>query len=186
MTDACMEDVAAIIAKKEISIPLGIVLERRKSKHPWGDWIYQPISVIPGAAPIKRWVSLQKGDDWEQFHIATLPLTLHRKETEAFKMNIEGDEPHLYVVLRENDDPDGDPVIAHMVTASPYDAQDFMDTSEDLIEKVAMPASILEWIRAFVLEHYVEETFKKRRRDKLDVEEHKFGKQPIFVSQTRH
>lgn len=186
VTDQTYEDVEMIISRREISIPLGIVVEKRKSKHPWGDWIWKPVSVIPGAGSVKDWVMLQEGEDWTHFHIATLPLTLHRKETEALKINLEGGEPHLYVVLRETENRQGPPIEAHMVTASSYDAQDFLDTSEDITEKVAMPASVFEWIKAFVAEHHVEEVFKKRRRDKIDIEEHKFGKEPIFTPSTRH
>jgi len=186
MSDHQTEDVEKILTKREISIPLGIVLEKRKSTHPWGDWIWRPVSVLPGAGAIANWVLIHGGDGVEHFHIATLPLTLHRKETEAFKINIESGEPHLYVVLRENEEDSEHPLSAHVVTASPYDAQDYMDTSEDIIEKVPMPDSVLEWIKAFIDEHHVEETFKKRRRDKLNIEEKKFGKQPIFESPTRH
>lgn len=186
MSDQAFENVDNIIAQPQISIPLGIVLERRKSKHPWGDWIWQPVSVIPGAGPVDDWVILQEGEDWTQYHMATLPLTLHRKEAEAFKLNIESDAPHLFIVLRETDDPDSRPFEAHMVTASSYDAQDYMDTSEEITEKVPMPAAIFEWIRAFVNEHHQDEVFKKRKRDKINVEEHKFGKEPIFTSTTRH
>lgn len=186
MSKKSLENVDDILARREIEIPLGIVVEKRKSKHPWGDWIWKPIEVIPGAGAIDDWVTLQQGEDWTQFHIATLPLVLHRKETEAFKINIENEAPHLYVVLRDTDDPTGHPIEAHLVTASPYDAQDYLDTSEDIIEKVPMPAAIFEWIKAFVNEHHKEETFIKRRRDKLNVEEHKFGKSPIFSSTTRH
>ena len=37
------------IDKSEVSIPLGIVVEKRKSTHPWGDWIWTPVSVILNA-----------------------------------------------------------------------------------------------------------------------------------------
>jgi hypothetical protein len=40
-------------------------------------------------------------------------------------------------------------------------------------------------IQAFVEEHHVEEKFKKRRRDRLDVDEQIFGKNPIFTPRTR-
>ena len=186
MSDHQTEDIEDVLTKRELSIPVGVVLEKRKSTHPWGDWILRPVSVLPGAGPVDDWVSLHRHEDVEHFHIATLPLTLHRKETEAFKINIESESPHLYVVMREDDESDERPISVHVVTASPYDAQDYMDTSEDLIEKVPMPDSILEWIKAFINEHHVEETFKKRRRDKLNVEDQKFGKQPIFASPTRH
>lgn len=186
MTEQKYDDVDTIITSREITIPLGVIIEKRKSKHPWGDWIWKPISVIPGAAPVNDWVTIQKGEDWTHFHIATLPLTLHRRETEALKLNIESEAPHIYVVLRETDDSDAPPIEVHMVTASSYDAQDFLDTSEDIAEKVPMPKSVFEWIKTFVKEHHKDEVFKKRKRDKLDIEEHKFGKEPIFTSQTRH
>ena len=184
--DKTLENVESIITQREISFPLGIILERRESKHPWGDWIWKPVAVLPGAAPVSDWVVLASGEDWIHFQIATLPLVLHRKETEALKLNIESDAPHLYVVLRENDDEGGHPFIAHLVTASPYDAQDYLDTSEELIEKVPMPPAIFEWIKAFIAEHHKEEEFKKRKRDKINVEDHKFGKEPIFVTNARY
>lgn len=178
------ENVGEIITKHEMTIPLGLIIEKRKSTHPWGDFIWKPVEVIPGAGAIDDWVTLETHEDWARFHIATLPLTLHRRETEALKMNIENDAPHLYVVLRENEGSNDRPLKAHLVTASPYDAQDYLDTSEEIIEKVPMPAAIFEWIKAFVNEHHRQEEFKKRRRDKLDVEEHKFGKTPIFTPTT--
>ncbi|MBL4598006.1 MAG: DUF3305 domain-containing protein, partial [Rhizobiaceae bacterium] len=48
-------------------------------------------------------------------------------------------------------------------------------------EKVAMPEAVAALIQAFVEEHHVDEKFIKRRRDKLDLEEQKFGKTPIFA-----
>jgi len=186
VSDQAFENVDDVVTQREIKIPLGIVVEKRKSKHPWGDWIWKPVEVIPGAGPVDDWVTLQTGDDWTLFHIDTLPLILHRKETEAFKMNLENEAPHLYVVLRENEEKSDRPFKAHMVTASPYDAQDFLDTSEDIVQKVPMPPAVFEWIKAFVSEHHVEEVFHKRRRNKIKPEDQKFGKTPIFTSAIRH
>ena len=125
MTDQAFADVDDIITQREISIPLGVILEQKKSKHPWGDWIWQPVAVLPGAGDVDEWIVVDKGDDWTHYHIATMPLVLHRKETEALKINIESGDPHLYVILRENEDEDADdrPLIVHTVTASSYDAQ---------------------------------------------------------------
>ena len=47
-----------------------------------------------------------------------------------------------------------------------------------------MPKGVAGWISSFVDEHHVEQTFKKRRRDEVKIEEHKFGQEPIF--ETRH
>lgn len=185
MQEQSFEDVGEVIAKREISLNVGVILERRKSKHPWGDWVWRVVDVVPGARKPNGWTKIGEGDEWTHFHIDTQPLNLHRKETEALKLNIQSGNPELYVVLREREDEDDEPFEVHMVTASSYDAQDFADTSEEIVEKTPMPPAIFEWISAFVQEHHREEVFKKRKRDKLDVEEHKFGKDPIFVTGKR-
>ncbi len=171
----------------EVSIPLGIVVERRKSSHPWADWVWKPVSVFMNGAPQAEWVEMMSGDDWTHYHAATLPLVLHRKETEALCLNLMLDIPELYIVLQESDDAEDDfPWKAHVVTASSYEAQDYLDAGDDIIEKVEMPEAIAAFIQAFVEEHHVEEIFVKRRRDKLNIEEQKFGKTPIFPNKTRH
>ena len=176
------------VEQNEVSLPIGIVVEKRKSNHPWADWSWKPVAVFVDleyaeAPPLK----LLSGEDFEQFHAGTLPLNLHRKETEALRLNLMLAEPELYVVLRENEESGSDfPFVPYLVTASSYDAQDLADTGDDIIEKVAMPETIAAFIQAFVEEHHVEEEFKKRRRDKLNTEEQKFGKTPIFQTHTKH
>lgn len=176
-----------IIEKREVTIPLGIIVEKRKSAHRWADWIWRPVAVFMNAETDASWKLLMQGKDYARYHAATLPLTLHRKETEALRLNLMLSEPELYVVLQQNEDLHAEyPYVPHAVTASSYDAQDYHDTGEDIIEKVAMPEGVAALIQAFVEEHHVEQEFKKRRRDKLDIDEQKFGKTPIFTPRTRH
>jgi hypothetical protein len=56
------------------------------------------------------------------------------------------------------------------VTASPFEAQDYCDTGEELVEKVPMPHGLVAWIREFVKRHHEEEVFKKRKRDRQRVD----------------
>lgn len=177
-----------IIEQREISIPLGIVVEKRKSSHPWADWIWAPVAVFTNADPDACWVELVRKESVVRYHAATLEMTLHRKETEPLRNNLMLDEPELYVVLQENEDDEtarAFPFAPHLVTASAYEAQDYLDAGDDIIEKVAMPEEVAALIQAFVDRHHVEEEFKKRKRDKLDVEEQKFGKIPIFIPRNR-
>jgi len=44
-----------------------------------------------------------------------------------------------------------------------------------------MPAALKNVIQSFVEAHHVEEKFRKRARDEVDLEEQKFGKEPIFA-----
>ena len=176
-----------IIDEREVSIPLGIVVEKRKSAHKWANWNWKPVSVFMNADENAHWVEMLKGEEFIQYHAATLLLTIHRKETEALRLNLMLDQPELYVILLENDDTDSEfPWIPHKVTASSYDAQDFTDAGDDLVEKVKMPEAVAALIQAFVEKHHIEEEFIKRRRDHLDTEEQKFGKHAIFDSLIKH
>ena len=175
------------IDTKEASIPLGIIVEKRKSNHPWADWNWKPIAVLCNPPDAKEWNEVMSGEDYIHFHAATLPLVLHRKETEALKLNLMLNKPELYVILRNNEDLEAEfPYEPHLVTASSFDAQDYTDAGDDIVEKVEMPEPIAAFIQAFVEEHHIEEEFIKRRRDRLNVEEQKFGKSPIFQTHTKH
>ena len=175
------------IDKSEVSIPLGIVVEKRDSTHPWADAIWMPVSVFLNAEPEAKWQEMMKSPGCIRYHAGTLLLTLHRKETEALRSNLMLAVPELYIVLQEDEDPHAEfPYFAHAITASAYDAQDMLDAGDDIVEKVAMPESVAAFIQAFVEEHHMDEEFIKRKRDKLKLEEQKFGKEPIFSSATKH
>ena len=175
------------IDHKQVSIPLGIVVERRKSTHPWADWNWMPVSVFMNADPAAEWVELTADGDVTRYHAATLNLTLHRKETEAYRENLMLPVPELYVVLQECEEgSDEFPFVPHIVTASSFEMQDWMDAGDEVVEKVVMPEAVAALVQAFVEEHHVEEEFIKRKRDRLKVEDQKFGKAPIFESLTKH
>lgn len=175
------------VDKREVSLSLGIVVEKRKSSHPWADWTWTPVSVFLNASETAEWVELLRGDDFVRYHAATLPLVLHRKETEALRINLMLDQPELYVVLQENEDAESEfPYVPHVVTASSYDAQDFHDAGDDIIEKIAMPEAVAAFVQAFVEQHHIDQEFIKRRRDRISLEEQKFGKDPIFTRHTKH
>jgi len=82
--------------------------------------------------------------------------------------------PSIYVVMRPGTN--ARPEVT-LVTASPFEAQDYADTGEDQVEKVEMPAGLVAWVRDFTLAHFQEEEFKKRRRDRqrVDLEEDGVG-----------
>ncbi len=175
------------IDQSQITIALGIVVEKKKSNHPWADWTWTPVSAFLNGDPQIQWVELMRSEDRIQYHAGTLLLTLHRKDTEALRANLMLPSPELYVALQEHEDLSSEfPYFPHAVTASAYDAQDMTDAGDDIVEKIAMPEPVAALIQAFVERHHVEEEFIKRKRDKLKLEEQKFGKEPIFAKQTRH
>jgi len=159
------------------NIPVGVIIERREVDHPWADHRWLPVAVVPGAQPTDDWRFVSSGDRWERYHAATVPVELHRKETEAYRVNLSDERPSVYVVLRTDDDPDAEREIAvHCATVSPYEAQDYLDSGEDIVERVEMPDGMVAWVQAFIDRHHVDEPFKKRKRQKHKLEEQRFGK----------
>jgi len=126
-------------------------------------------SVLPGAAAADWKVMWTEGDVTE-FHAATLPLTLYVSDTEAYVHELQARVPSVYVVLRQNEQTDDLPWAVALVTASPYEAQDYCDSAEELVEKIPMPEGLHSWIASFVDTYYEEEAFVKRRRDKTRVD----------------
>jgi len=168
--------------EKTETMPLGVVVERRRSKHPWGDYSWKPVSVIPGAPPLDpqgAWTQLRAAEDWVQFHCGTLPLELFRAETEDYKINLSQTPPRVFVVLRNNIDPDiPHDFLAFLVTASPFEAQHYLDSGEEIVEPVVMPEEVLALLQDFVAAHHVEETFTKRARGKKKIEDEAFSRRP--------
>ncbi|GBE42633.1 hypothetical protein BMS3Bbin10_00695 [bacterium BMS3Bbin10] len=168
-----------------VSIPIGVVIAREDIDSKWEDHVWRPIGVLPGAAEIERWKEIGRGEGWEHYHAATVPMELFRKETESYKYNLEAREPVVYIVLSDDDDESGDPVSVHLVTASPDEAADYLDSGELIVEPVAMPPELIALVSDFVAKHHVEEKFKKRKNTKMKLEEHKFGQEPIFEMRRR-
>ena len=169
-----------------VSIPLGVVIAREDIDSKWQDHVWRPIGILPGAPPVGDWRELQRGEGWVHYHAATVPLELFRKETEGYKYNLEMREPSIFIVFSGEEDEENDrPVSVHLVTASPYEAADYLDSGEQLVETVAMPPELFALVSAFVGEHHVEEKFKKRKNIKVKPQEYKFGQEPIVEVRKR-
>jgi len=157
-------------ASRSQSIPLGIVIRRLPGVTRWAKWVWKPVSVLPGAAPAD-WQVLREEGDAIEYHAATLPLEIYRSDTEAYLTALSEDVPSVYVVLREvRASSAARPLEVLLVTASPYEGQDYADTGEEIVEKVPMPPGLIAWLSAFVATHHEEEEFIKRRRDKKRVD----------------
>ena len=146
-------------------VPIGIVVERRRIDHAWQRWRWSVPSVFLGAGAVQAWRPLLQGQSFAQWHAATLPLELHRKETVDYKLALAAEPPQIYVVLRRSETPDEEwPWQPFLVTASPFEAQTYQEPGDDIVEAVAMPEGLVELVEAFVEREHVDESFFKRRR----------------------
>jgi hypothetical protein len=155
--------------ERSISMPLGVVVERREIDNRWQRWAWKAVAVIPGAPPVEAWRELVRGDRFVRWHAATLPLELHRAETEAYRYNLSGKVPAIYVVLRKiaaSERTANNDVGPFLVTASPYEAEGYLE-GDDVVETAPMPEGLIAWVRAFVERHHVDEPFVKRKRKRV-------------------
>lgn len=150
-------------SQKTIAMPVGVVLRRSPGVTPWAAWNWKPVDLLPGAGPADWHVVREEGDVTE-YHAATLPLELHRTDTDAYLVTLAMQVPSVYVVLRPCEDEGPHDFEPFLVTASAYEAQDYLDSSEEIVEAVPAPEGLIAWIREFVEAHHVEEEFKKRKR----------------------
>lgn len=150
------------------TIPLGVVLRRTPGVTRWSTWSWKAVAVLPGAGPAD-WRVLREEGQTTEYHAATLVLELHGAETEAYLHGLSARVPSVYVVLRDAADDADRPLEITLVTASPYEAQDYADNGEDIVEKIPMPAGLIAWVDEFVGKYHQDEVFKKRRRDKIDI-----------------
>lgn len=171
---------------REMTIMLGVVAERRRAVSRWIEDYWIPVGVMLAPAELREADVLVSDERMTRYYMGRYELTFYASDTEAYVENLESGAPALYVVLRR--DGEGDhPLPWHVqsVTASPHAAQDYEVGSEDVIERIPMPPEVEQAIHEFLDAYHVEQKFVKRRRDRADPEEHRFGKQPIFLDRKR-
>ena len=161
------------------AIAMGVILSRQEIDSPWADHIWKPVSVILDGPSGMHGKVREKGPGWVHFFADADPLELHRKDAPAYADGLNGEDA-LWVVLEDEDDPAAQlPYKVHLVTASPYEAQDYLDSGETIVEAVPMPAMLRAYIKAFVARCPPEEKFIKRKQKKTSITDHTFGQQPV-------
>jgi hypothetical protein len=149
-------------------ISVGVVVERRAATSPWIDHVWRPIGVLTGAPETAAWTPLPGAGGADTFYAGAAEIELYRSETTNYRDNLASGQPSLWVVLR----PTGaePPFSVVIVTADPAEGEAFTETATDLVEAVPMPDAIAQAVAGFVAEHHVEQTFHKRKRDRVDPE----------------
>lgn len=144
-------------------IPVGVVIRRQPGVTRWAKWVWRPVGVLPGAAPAE-WRELRREGEAVEYHAATLPLELHRAETEGYRVALSREPPSVYVILRQAAPGAAQPVEVFRVTASAFEAQDYLDSGDEIVEPVPMPPALIAWLSEFVGRHHKDEPFYKRKR----------------------
>jgi hypothetical protein len=153
--------------KDHESLPTGVVLTRQRIGHPWQEFSWHATEVIPGAPEVAEWRLLRQDEAKIAYLAATLPLDLYPGETADYRHNLSQRQPMIYVVLRRNAGDAERPVRPFHVTASPAEAQDYLD-GDELVDAVPMPEGVAAWLQDYVTRFHVEHVFEKRGRAARD------------------
>ncbi|MDP4548138.1 MAG: DUF3305 domain-containing protein [Marinobacter sp.] len=151
-------------------LQVGAVVRRSPGVTRWVREIWKPVAIIPGA-PQAFWKELVHEGEVIDYHAGTVTMELYRADVEGYLVSLNMEVPSVWVIM------DKDPTsqspsgwVVSSVTASAHEALDSLDSGESMVEAVPVPESLAAWIKEFIDMHYIEEPFKKRRRDEVRVD----------------
>jgi len=150
------------------TVAVGIVVERSKGSGRWTDFLWRPITALSGVPDTPAWTKLSNDGERATFYAGAAEIELYRSEAANYRENLMVETPLLWVALRPTEaDP---PYTLVGVTADPAEGESWAGLGNDLVDSVAMPAAVESVVADFVSQHYVEQTFRKRKRDRADPE----------------
>lgn len=145
------------------TLAVGVIVERRKAKSAWQDYVWQPVEVVTPAPPLAAWSVMRDEGGATRFFAGAFTMELHPRETVAYKANLESETPSVYVVLREEATaPQGIALV--LASPSPAEAEAYMEGGMATVDKVPMDDDVTAWLAAYVAQFHVEEQFRKRKR----------------------
>lgn len=165
---------------KCLDLDLGVIVETRAGVTKWQKTVVIPHSVFlsPKGQGFKTKIIYSQGQA-RRYLAGTLTLTLHRKETNDYQVNLQSRQPRVFVGLRDCGDGSEMAWMPFLITVSPYEAEGYMHGDDGIMEGVAMPEELIEAVASFIETHHKSEPFKKRRRTKyFDKDETPFARPP--------
>ncbi|AKH20488.1 DUF3305 domain-containing protein [Sedimenticola thiotaurini] len=142
---------------------LSVVMQRSPATSPWQRYAWEATGVTAshwtdGVSPAVHLVH-QEGE-LRHYLYSGFRLQLHLDECESYYHNLCSPSPRMFVLARA--DEEGVPV-PFLVTLS-FDEANAYQEGDEVVYAVAIPAELYRWCELFVLNQYVPEKRKKRRR----------------------
>jgi hypothetical protein len=165
------------------SIEVAVVMRRERIANAWQPWRWVLADVVPqepGFGTEAR--LLYKSEAEERWLHPGFTVELFRDDAEGYFLNVTTPAPCWFVLWRmEEGGPDAEAMPRPtMVSLSYHDAGRWLDAQET-VEQVPAPAHVIEWMRAFIDEHYVIEPKKRKRPESFKPLQDRFGN-PASVS----
>lgn len=153
----------------ETGMTLGLVVERRRSSHPWSvvagqEHAWLPASVFTTLPAVAPWTMLDGNDELARFYAGHVQLSIYSTDTANYRDNLTSGAPKLWVAMLRND---GDPPLAILaISADPAEGEAWTEAGHNLVETIDMPGEIAGLLARFITDHHVERPIIKRKRDR--------------------
>ena len=149
--------------------PVGVVMERiLATVGRWQQYQWECTAVVAGehVAPVASAVTcISEDGERSRFLFSGLSLEMHRDACESYWYNLQSETPFLFVICHHDEVAEDESMAVEpaIVSANQDEANAHME-SEDLAFSVPMPEKVVEWLEHYVVDHYVPEQKKKRKR----------------------
>lgn len=150
-----------------LEMPVSVLMECREvTSGRWSEEQWDVISVVAGeqVAPEQARTPVLEEPGRRQYLWTGLKIRLYKDGCESYWYNLMSDTPFLFVVCFRNESEDGEEEVNPvLVTANQDEATGHIEI-DDPVYSVPMPEKVHQWVERFVVENYVPEAKRKRKR----------------------
>ena len=144
---------------------ISVLLQVRATPdNPWQSESWEIGGIVvrqENAAALPSRQTLRETTDERTYLYNGFSVELYRDDAESYYHNLMAEKPSAFVQCSRDEN---GALIPQSVTLSYAEANSYMEVDDDVFA-VAMPPELYRWVERFVLENYVPEKKKKRKRE---------------------
>ena len=149
-------------------LPVGVIVDKKKSASPWIDHLWVPSAVVTGLPDAAPMTLVAKSGADESYFAGAANLVFASGDTGQYLENLVTGTPLIWIAVRAEEHDSYVTVVS--VTADPSEGESLTDSGSNIVQPVPMPPDIAARLAAFVDQHHVEREFFKRKHDRTDPE----------------
>jgi len=134
---------------KMSSMPVAVIMQRRRVEHRWADEAWAAVGVVPDRGNLPPLQVLGESPERDYYLVSGLELELHTDENEGYYENCVAPESKVFVLWRMIDGR----AIPVRASVSYVEGTRMFDSGENA-DGVTMPAEIYAWLAGYLREHY--------------------------------
>jgi Protein of unknown function (DUF3305) len=169
------------------AVEVSVIMRKERIEGPmsrWQAWRWILDDVVRQESGLEGGPRLlQQTDVMQRWLHPGFRVALFKDDAEGYHLNVTTAAPCWFVLWRMEESAgmaDEPMALPAAVSLSYHDAGRWLDAQET-VEQVKAPSDIIDWVRAFALEHYVEEPKRRKRPASFQPLADRFGN-PASVS----